>query len=150
ALEARRRHKTAAVLLHELAHNLGAPHEATADTLMNPADAEHAAAFSSDAHAIIQRTLDKRPGRESTAPVVETAAASAPPPMLKVHKPLLVDVSDDAVMLDGAAKTDSELSIVFSGDAAADKDTEVILHKDKGVPSSKLVEVIDRAKRPAS
>ena len=145
ALEARRRHKTAAVLLHELAHNLGAPHEATADTLMNPAYSEHAAAFSSDAHAIIQRTLDQRLGRESTAPVVETAAASAPP-MLKVHKTLLVDVSADAVTLDGAAKTDSELSIVFSGDAAADKDTEVILHKDKGVPSSKLVEVIDRAK----
>jgi hypothetical protein len=147
ALEARRRHKTAAVLLHELAHNLGAPHEATSETLMNPAYSEHAAAFSSDAHAIIQRTLDQRLGRESTAPPPPVAETAAPaPPMLKVHKTLLVNVSADAVTLDGKAETDGELTLAFSGNAALDKDTEVILHKDKGVPSAKLVEVIDRAK----
>jgi biopolymer transport protein ExbD len=148
ALEARRRHKTAAVLLHELAHNLGAPHEATSETLMNPAYSEHAAAFSSDAHAIIQRTLDQRLGRESTAtpPPVAAATTDAPPPMLKVHKTLLVNVSADAVTLDNKIETDSQLTMVFSANAALDKDTEVILHKDKGVPSAKLVEVIDRAK----
>jgi hypothetical protein len=149
ALEARRRHKTAAVLLHELAHNLGAPHEATSDTLMNAAYSEHAAAFSSDAHAIIQRTLDQRLGRESTAPpppVATAEAPAAPPPMLKVHKALLVNVSADAVTLDDKTETDGELTTAFSANAALDKDTEVILHKDKGVPSSKLVEVIDRAK----
>lgn len=148
ALEARRRHKTAAVLLHELAHNLGAPHEATSETLMNPAYSEHAAAFSSDAHAIIQRTLDQRLGRESTAPTpaATDATIGAPPAMLKVHKTLLVNVSADAVTLDGKAETDAELALGFSGHAALDKDTEVILHKDKGVPSARLVDVIDRAK----
>lgn len=146
ALEARRRHKTAAVLLHELAHNLGAPHEGTADTLMNAAYSEHAAAFSSDAHAIIQRTLDQRLGRETTAaPPVETAAA-APPPVLKVHKTVMVHVMADGVTVDDKPETDGELGMVFSGDAALDKDTEVIVHKDKGVPSAKLVEIIDRAK----
>ena len=33
---ARRRHKTTSLLLHELAHNLGAPHSVVADTLMYP------------------------------------------------------------------------------------------------------------------
>jgi biopolymer transport protein ExbD len=114
---------------------------------MNPAYSEHAAAFSSDAHAIIQRTLDQRLGRESTAPPPPVAETAAPaPPMLKVHKTLLVNVSADAVTLDNKIETDSQLTMVFSANAALDKDTEVILHKDKGVPSAKLVEVIDRAK----
>jgi hypothetical protein len=146
ALEARRRHKTAAVLLHELAHNLGAPHEATSETLMNAAYSEHAAAFSPEAHAIIQRTLDQRLGREATAPDVAAEPPAAPPPLLKVHKTLLVNVSAETVTLDDKTETDSELSMAFSTSAALDKDTEVILHKDKGVPSAKLVEVIDRAK----
>jgi len=147
ALEARRRHKTAAVLLHELGHNLGAPHEATSETLMNAAYSEHAAAFSSDAHALIQRTLDHRLGRETTAaPPTTEAAATVPPPMLKVHKTLEVHVMADSVTLDNKPETDGELTTAFSANAALDKDIEVIVHKDKGVPSARIVEVIDRAK----
>lgn len=145
ALEARRRHKTAAVLLHELGHNLGAPHEVSSETLMNAVYSEHAAAFSSDAHAIVQRTLDQRLGRATTA----TPTAGAPPaapPALKVHKTLLVQVTADAVMVDTNPETESELTVAFSAYAALDPDTEVILHKDRGVPSSRLVDVIDRAK----
>jgi biopolymer transport protein ExbD len=33
----------------------------------------------------------------------------------------------------------------FGVGLSLDKDTEVIVHKDKGVPSSKVVDVIDRA-----
>jgi hypothetical protein len=143
ALEARHRHKTAAVLLHELAHNLGAPHEVIADTLMNAMYSEHAAAFSSEAHAIIQSNLDQRLGREG-APIAPVAHAA--PPMLKVHKTLEVHVMADSVTVDANPKSESELSMMFSGAAALDADTEVVLHKDKAVPSSRLVEVIDRAK----
>jgi len=148
ALEARRRHKTAAVLLHELAHNLGAPHEATSETLMNPAYSEHAAALSSEAHAIVQRTLDHRLGRETSEapPPAVAEAPPAPPPMLKAHKTLEVHVMADAVTLDDKLETDSQLTMLFSANAALDKDTELILHKDKGVPTARLVEVIDRAK----
>ena len=145
ALEARRRHKTAAVLLHELAHDLGAPHEATSETLMNPGYSEHAAAFSPEAHAIIQRTLDQRLGRETAAPQV-AEAPSAPPPMLKAHKAFEVRVMADSVTIDDKPETDSQLSMMFSGYATLDKDTELILHKDKGVPPARLVEIIDRAK----
>jgi biopolymer transport protein ExbD len=143
ALESRRRHKTAAVLLHELAHNLGAPHETISDTLMNATYSEHAVAFSAEAHAIIQRGLDQRLGRETSAPVVVDAA---PPPVAKVHKALVVHVTADRVTLDDLTEDESGLSMRFSVEAAYDKDTEVIFHKDKGVPSSRLVEVIDRAK----
>lgn len=65
AHDARRRHKVAALLLHELGHNLGAPHESADDTLMSPNYSRTAAAFSAEAHATIQRTLDQRLGRSA-------------------------------------------------------------------------------------
>jgi hypothetical protein len=145
ALESRRRHKTAAVLLHELAHNLGAPHETISETLMNATYSEHAVAFSADAHATIQRGLDQRLGRETSAPP-PVAVVTAPPPVVKVHKPLIVHVTADSVTVDDLNEDEGGLSMRFSVEAAFDKDTEVIFHKDKGVPSSRLVEVIDRAK----
>jgi hypothetical protein len=148
ALESRRRHKTAAVLLHELAHNLGAPHEAIAETLMNPTYSEHAAKFSAEAHAIIQRGIDQRLGRETAAPTVVDAAPTpvAPTPVAKVHKPLVVHVTADGVTVDDLTEDEGGLSMRFSVEASYDKDTEVIFHKDKRVPESRLVEVIDRAK----
>ena len=42
-LEARRRHKTAALLIHELAHSLGALHEVAVDSVMFAAYSHHAA-----------------------------------------------------------------------------------------------------------
>ncbi|HEX5059564.1 MAG TPA: matrixin family metalloprotease [Kofleriaceae bacterium] len=65
AHDARRRHKVTALLLHELGHNLGAPHDATEDTLMSPTYSRNAAAFSAEAHATIQHTLDHRLGRSA-------------------------------------------------------------------------------------
>ena len=49
-------------------------------------------------------------------------------------------------MVDDLTEDDSGLSMRLSVEASYDKDTEVIFHKDKGVPASRLVEVIDRAK----
>ncbi|HWU85942.1 MAG TPA: hypothetical protein VN253_01625, partial [Kofleriaceae bacterium] len=84
--EARRRHKTTTVLLHELAHSLGALHEAESDKVMSPLYSHLAAAIGNanrelmllvladrlapaaqrDPHAAAQRLLavleDERPG----------------------------------------------------------------------------------------
>lgn len=137
ALEARRRHKTAAVVLHELGHNFGAEH-VVGDTLMNPVYSEHAAAFSDDSHAAVQRGIDERLGRK------HRTLEPLPPPV--AHPTLFVHVTAASALIDGDAASDSELSTRFGEAAAADKDTEVIFQKDKGVPSSRLIELIDRAK----
>jgi tetratricopeptide (TPR) repeat protein len=52
-LEARRRHKTAAVLLHELAHSLGALHETAPDQVMSPSYSHRAASISDRNRAVM-------------------------------------------------------------------------------------------------
>jgi hypothetical protein len=59
-IEARRRHKTAAVLLHELAHNLGALHDLDADQVMSAGYSHHAASISEHNRALMQLELDDR------------------------------------------------------------------------------------------
>ena len=151
ALEARRRHKTAALLLHELGHNLGADHDVTADTLMYVMYSKAAAGFSTGARATILRTLDQRLGRDSAeaAPRAQTAAAapapqsparSTPAPKVQIH------ITAKEVVFDGKPLTAAEQTALFDKWAAFDTGTELVLVKDKGVPSAKVIEVIDRAK----
>ncbi|HEY0250316.1 MAG TPA: hypothetical protein VGC41_02275, partial [Kofleriaceae bacterium] len=52
----------------------------------------------------------------------------------------------DAAIVDDKPESEAELGILFTGQAALDKDTEVIVQKDKGVASARLVDLIDRAK----
>jgi hypothetical protein len=143
ALEARRRHKTAAVLLHELAHNLGAPHETREATLMNASYSAQAAAFSADANGIIQYTLDQRLGRSGAgdAPIAQPAAAHQ-----VQHQRMYVHVTADAVLIEGKPCDRGCQNGLFSMQAALDDETDVVIEKDKGVASSRVVEVIDRAK----
>jgi hypothetical protein len=142
ALEARRRHKTAAVLLHELAHNLGAPHEATEATLMNASYSAHAASFSAEAHGIVQYTLDQRLGRGTAgeAPMPQAAAAHVQ------HQRLYVHITAEAMLSNGEPCDRGCQNTLFSVQAALDAETDVVIEKDKGVPSSRVVDVIDRAK----
>lgn len=59
-LEARRRHKITAVLLHELAHSLGALHETAKDWVMNPAYSHLAATISDRNRELMMITLEDR------------------------------------------------------------------------------------------
>lgn len=59
-LEARRRHKTAALLLHELAHSLGALHEAEAEAIMSAGYSHRAASIGHGNRALMQITLEDR------------------------------------------------------------------------------------------
>lgn len=59
-LEARRRHKTTAVLIHELAHSLGALHETEPDWIMNASYSHHAASISDRNRELMLITLDER------------------------------------------------------------------------------------------
>lgn len=65
-LEARRRHKTAALLIHELAHSLGALHEVSADSVMFTSYSHHAASIGPRNRELMLITLADRlrPPRE--------------------------------------------------------------------------------------
>jgi biopolymer transport protein ExbD/TolR/matrixin len=143
AYEIRRRHKTAAILLHELGHNLGMNHEDAEDTLMSARYSDHSTGFSVPAHATIQKSIDQRVGgghREAPA-----AGKPAEDPA-SVHPKLVIHLTATQVVIDGRPRDPSDLGIAFSGQVALDPETEVILQKDKGVPPARVGEVIDRAK----
>jgi len=158
ALVARRHHKLAALLLHELAHNLGVDHEVAEDTLMNARYSEHAADFSADARATIQRALDQRLGRVSADRAVQTPSTTAPQAMqaaatatpaaatTKVHRKLYIHIMPETVLVEGRSLDLTELSTVFSMQAAMDGDSEVVISKERDVPRSRVVDVMDRAK----
>lgn len=147
ALVARRHHKLAALLLHELAHNLGVDHEVTEDTLMNARYSEHAADFSADARATIQRALDQRLGRAPADPAVQTASATAAAATTtKAHRKLYIHIMPETVLVEGRSLDLTELSTVFSMQAATDGDSEVVISKEREVPQSRVVDVMERAK----
>jgi biopolymer transport protein ExbD len=160
AHQARRQHKSAALLLHELAHNLGVGHEVTADTLMNASYSEHASAFSSDAHSTIQRTFDQRLGG-GLAPEVAPAAAAAPAPVAaapaavatpaasksKAHPTLkAIILANGSVILDGTEVGDGDLDKRFGEQAKLDIESSLVISRDKGVATTRVVKLIDRAK----
>jgi hypothetical protein len=148
ALEARRRHKLAAVLLHELAHNLGAQHEG-GETLMSATYSEHASAFSSETHTIVQHNLDQRLGREG-APIAPVAKAPIPDPVETptVHKVIQVRVTPDRTTVDNEAMTDDgQFTMKLIAVAGNDKDTAVVFHATKAVSPARVTELVERAKR---
>jgi tetratricopeptide (TPR) repeat protein len=59
-LEARRRHKTAAVLIHELAHSLYALHELERGRIMNPGYSHHATSIGDRNRELMLLTLEDR------------------------------------------------------------------------------------------
>jgi biopolymer transport protein ExbD len=138
----RRQHKAAAVLLHELAHNLGVGHETIDYTLMNAGYSEKAADFTAEARATMRRAVDQRLGRASTeaAPQVQLAAAQTKQSKMYVY------ISASSVLIAGKPRASGELGSVFSAQAALDANTEVVIEKDSSVPHERLREVVDRAK----
>jgi biopolymer transport protein ExbD len=154
ALESRRRHKTGIVLLHELAHNLGADHDGEENWIMSAGYSHHATAFSERARWVMMRAIDQRLGRAAN----QTQAAqpvAAPPPSKPAapdqprvhHAPIVVRVtSTGATLVAGkpidAAALDALLATAF----AEDPETEVLIQSDRKVPVGAVSGVIDRAK----
>jgi hypothetical protein len=148
ALEARRRHKITAVLLHELGHNLGVGHESADDTLMNATYSEHAATFSREAHAVIQRALDERLGRTVAAPAHQAESAPQAEPAAapaKARQKIFIHVSATSVLVDGKPHESEDLTMLFSMQAARDSEAEVVLDRDPGVSKKRVIDVVKRA-----
>jgi hypothetical protein len=137
ALAARRIHKMTAVLLHEIAHNLGAPHDQVADMLMSEHYSHRAAAFTTEARDRIQLTLDQRLGRAKTEPVSTDSS----------HGKLSVRVVKDGFIVDGRPYDDSEINIVFSTQAGMDAEVQVEIERAPDVSVETVKATVERAKR---
>lgn len=145
--QARRRHKTTAILIHELAHNLGADHVDTADTLMYPNYSERSSSFDAHSQQIILASLDERLQRRTTAPATTLAAASATAPRPAQHAKMLLGI--DAAghpMMGGHAIDLDTLDELFRMTRKDDPDTEVVVRASPSAPRTAVVTVIDHAK----
>jgi hypothetical protein len=139
AYEVRRRHKVAAILLHELGHNFGMRHEDAEDTLMSARYSERSTGFS----------VPARGGVRHDEPVVAALGPAAPAPEpdpTSVHRKLLIHVTAKDIVMDGRVRDASDLSIAFTGEVALGPDCIVIVQKDKGVAAARVTAIVDRAK----
>jgi hypothetical protein len=135
--EARRRHKTTSLFLHELGHNLGAPHEET-ETIMNPTYSDKAAGFSERSRDLMRANIDMRLGREPR-PIATVAT--------KKHPTLILGMTRDGQATLGGQQLDTEtVDELFRRSLADDRETEVIVNVVVGTPNDAMVRLIDRAK----
>jgi hypothetical protein len=138
--QARRRHKTTGVLLHELGHNLGAVHVPDEDTLMHAAYSEHAAKFDPHSREVILAGLDRWLHRGQLAAADPAPAA---PPGARAAARLVIDLdatgraTANDTPLDGA-----QLDALFAG---PDRPSDVIVRYGKDTPPEARNAVIGRA-----
>lgn len=134
----RRRHKTTAVLLHELGHNLGVTHEALPDTIMNATYSHKASSFTPEARDTMLATTDQRLQRAPTMRVKATTTA---------HPTLIVRV--DAAgrpSIGGNVIDEATLDELLRMSAADDRDTEVVVKAAKNAPQASVRLVLEHAK----
>lgn len=158
--EARRRHKSVAVLLHELGHNLGAPHTADTSSLMRPTYSVDATSFDADSRARILAHLDQRLGRASLHVAPPTPAGPAdpvdPPTQDKPLAPLPVDPKDKTPILEivvdargqrkigGKPLADATLDGMLLLQVGDDPRTRVFV-RSVGAPAEVVRDVVARA-----
>lgn len=149
SLEARRRHKTAVVLLHELGHSFGADHDVDQDTIMHASYSHRSSSFSASARAVMLRTIDQRLGRaSSTGEAREDTAAIPPPPRPSDRAgPLVFYVTlSGAVERDGGVAVDeADIDNLLEAAFARDRGTEVIIRRARKAPAGALEKIVDRA-----
>jgi len=132
----RRRHKTAAVLLHELGHNLGATHETEANTIMNATYSDHSASFSDHSREVMLATLAERVHRGHG-----TATVNHP------HPQLVVRINDkQQAVIGGQLVDDATVAELFRMSYADDHDTQVVIKAPRSVPSAAVVRLLELAK----
>lgn len=143
----RRRHKTTAVLLHELGHNLGVPHEVDPETLMNAIYSDHSTAFSEHSLEVMRAMLDRRlgpGGHRDAGPAIAHELPGAP---RGAHVVLHVAIAANGDLeLDGDPIAAGPLDYALAAAVAKDKDTELVVTTAKHGPRDVTIRVVDRAK----
>jgi hypothetical protein len=138
--QARRRHKTTGLLLHELGHNLGAGHVPDEDTLMHEAYSEHAAKFDPHSRAVILAGFDRWLHRGQLAAADPAPAAG---PFARGATRLVIDLdSTGKASANGTSLDNAQLDALFAG---PDRPTDVVIRWGKGAPPEARNAVIGRA-----
>lgn len=147
---ARRKHKTAALLLHELGHTYGAPHIDMADTIMSPIYSDRSNAFDGKSRDVIRATLDERLHRAApaaAAAATSTAAAASAKPAPVSHATVVIVVDAKGTARIGGQRVDNAaLQRLLEASYADDHDTEIAVHAAKGVAQARVIEILDVAK----
>jgi biopolymer transport protein ExbD len=152
--QARRRHKTTAIFLHELAHNLGADHVPDEDTLMHATYTERASSFDPHSRELILAALDARVRPDHAAPRLATerpaatvVAAPAAPGAHHGHAKLFVRIDDQGQRSIAGQLIDTEtLDDLLRMSHRDDPETEIVIKATVHAPRPALVELLDRAK----
>jgi hypothetical protein len=132
-LEARRRHKTTALLLHELGHNLGVEHDAPPDTIMSASYSRLATSFTPMSLATMAATVAARAGGRTVTAARSTPAAS-----------IIIFVSDEGdVIFEGNIQRGNTIDAVF----AAHRDADIQVRHARDTPAAALEQLAARAKR---
>ena len=145
--QARRRHKTTGVLLHELGHNLGAEHVPDEDTLMHEAYSEHASKFDPHSRAMMLAGFDRwlhrgQPAAADPAPAVADPAPVARP-LAGARRQLVIDLdAAGKASANGASLDNAQLDALFAG---PDRPTDVVIRWGKNTPPEARNAVIGRA-----
>jgi len=150
SLQQRREHKTAVVLLHEIAHALGADHDPEEETIMSAVYSNRASEFSGRAREAMLNTVDARLGRggatAAAPPVTKPAATSAAPPTV-AGGPLTLHVNADGQVLLGDKRLDAtDVDNLLEDTRARDPNIEIVIKRARKAPMASLEQLVDRAK----
>ena len=145
--EGRRRHKTAALLLHELGHNWGAHHRDEADTLMSPQYSERTTGFDAASRETILASIDARLHRPPRQAVRASTTVAAAPVPIDGHTTLVIAI--DAAgrsLIGGNVVDDDTLAGLLRMSYDDDHDTVIIVRPERGAPAAAVTKAAERAK----
>jgi hypothetical protein len=148
ALEARRHHKTAVVLLHEIGHAFGADHEIDQDSIMNATYSHRAHALGAQARKVMLEAIDQRAGRASRTaePGGAIAAIEPRPQAARRTAPLVFYVTPSgAVERDGKIVDGIDLDNLLEDARAQDRGAEITIMRSRKAPQAALTTIVDRA-----
>jgi biopolymer transport protein ExbD len=130
--EARRRHRNAALLLHELGHTLGAPHRTEPDTIMSAVYSIKSTSFDETSRSLIRATLDDRLHRAPAATPGDGATGG-----------LVISIDDHGrVIVGGNALGTSTFDDLLTLYAKNDPDIDVVVRVDPAAQAGWVENVV--------
>jgi biopolymer transport protein ExbD len=143
ALEQRRQHKTAVVLIHELGHTLGVGHDEAEDFIMSASYSIRAAKLSASSKDHMLAAINVRVGRSDAR--VPTPAA-APMPVAEPSGPLVFHISVDGSIKRGDKLVgDVDLDNFLNDAFARDPKTEVVIRRARKAPADSVEKIVSKA-----